>query len=123
MNEEQKDNGLKRAVKRENEFRLPSNFTYRTMRKVEEAIRLREKVSERRALFATITASVFLIGCCIAGLTIYFGDTIREAFTPATPSKTDNIQIPAFCILIFTVTPLFVLFDRWMRRRYFKHHS
>lgn len=43
MNEEQKDKGLKRAVKAENEFRLPSNFAYRTMRKVEEAIRLREK--------------------------------------------------------------------------------
>ena len=43
MNEEQKDKGLKRAVKAENEFRLPSNFAYRTMRKVEEAMRLREK--------------------------------------------------------------------------------
>ena len=40
MNEEQKDKGLKRAVKAENEFRLPSNFAYRTMRKVEEAMRL-----------------------------------------------------------------------------------
>ena len=47
MNEEQKDKGLKRAVKAENEFRLPSNFAYRTMRKVEEAMRLREKKSER----------------------------------------------------------------------------
>ena len=39
MNEEQKDKGLKRAVKAENEFRLPSNFAYRTMRKMEEAMR------------------------------------------------------------------------------------
>ena len=46
MNEEQKDKGLKRAVKAENEFRLPSNFAYRTMRKVEEAMRLREKKAE-----------------------------------------------------------------------------
>ena len=38
MNEEQKDKGLKRAIKEENGFRLPSNFAYRTMRKVEEAI-------------------------------------------------------------------------------------
>ncbi|MFR5757487.1 MAG: hypothetical protein ACLUE2_02815 [Bacteroides cellulosilyticus] len=48
---------------------------------MEEAIRLREKKSERRTLFATIAASIFLIGCCIAGLVIYFGNTIREAFT------------------------------------------
>ena len=45
MNEEQKDKGLKKAIKEENGFRLPSNFAYHTMRKVEEAIRLREKKS------------------------------------------------------------------------------
>ena len=72
MNEEQKDKGLKRAVKAENEFRLPSNFAYRTMRKVEEAMRLREKKSERKTLFATIAASVFLAGCCIAGYLLQF---------------------------------------------------
>ena len=115
MNEEQKDKGLKRAVKAENEFRLPSNFAYRTMRKVEEAMRLREKKSERRTLFATIAASVFLVGCCIAGLATYFGDVIREAFTPTENLKPDNIQIPAFWVLILITIPLFVLFDRWMR--------
>ena len=104
MNEEQKDKGLKRAIKEENGFRLPSNFAYRTMRKVEEAIR-------------------FLIGCCIAGLIIYFGDTIREAFTRTEMVETEQIQIPSFCLLIFIAIPLFVLFDRWMRKRYYKHHS
>ena len=123
MNEEQKDTGLKRAVKAENEFRLPSNFAYRTMRKVEEAMRLREKKSERKTLFATIAASVFLAGCCIAGLTTYFGDVIKEAFTPTENLKPDHIQIPAFWVLILITIPLFVLFDRWMRKRYYKHHS
>ncbi len=123
MNEEKKDKGLKRAVKEENGFHLPSNFAYHTMRKVEEATRLREKKSEQRTLFATIAASVFLMGCCITGLTIYFGDAIKEAFTPTAPLKPDNIQIPAFYMLILIATPLFVLFDRWMRRRYYKHHS
>ena len=36
MNEEQKDKGLKKAIKEENGFRLPSNFAYHTMRKVDE---------------------------------------------------------------------------------------
>ena len=123
MNEEQKDKGLKRAIKEENGFRLPSNFAYRTMRKVEEAIRLREKKSERRTLFATITASIFLMGCCIAGLIIYFGDTIREAFTRTEMVETEQIQIPSFCPPPPPPPPLFVLFDRWMRKRYYKHHS
>ena len=39
MNEELKDRGLKKAVREQTTFRLPSNFTYRTMQKVEEAIR------------------------------------------------------------------------------------
>ena len=61
MNEELKDRGLKKAVREQTTFRLPSNFTYRTMQKVEEAIRLHEK-SERRILLATIAAAIFLIG-------------------------------------------------------------
>ena len=39
MNEELKDRGLKKAVREQTTFRLPSNFTYRTMQKVEEARR------------------------------------------------------------------------------------
>ena len=35
MNEELKDRGLKKAVREQTTFRLPSNFTYRTMQKVE----------------------------------------------------------------------------------------
>ena len=109
--------------KEENGFRLPSNFAYHTMRKVEEAIRLREKKSERRTLFATIAASIFLIGCCIAGLVIYFGNTIREAFTRPEILETEKIQIPSFYLLILIAMPLFLIFDRWMRKRYFnKHH-
>lgn len=86
-------------------------------------MRLREKKSERKTLFATIAASVFLAGCCIAGLTTYFGDVIKEAFTPTENLKPDHIQIPAFWVLILITIPLFVLFDRWMRKRYYKHHS
>lgn len=123
MNEEQKDKGLKKAIKEENGFRLPSNFAYHTMRKVEEAIHLREKKSERRTLFATIAASIFLIGCCIAGLVIYFGNTIREAFIRPDILETEKIQIPSFYLLILIAMPLFLIFDRWMRKRYFnKHH-
>lgn len=84
MNEELKDRGLKKAVREQTTFRLPSNFTYRTMQKVEEAIRLREKKSERRILLATIAAAIFLIGVSGTGLVLYFGDSIREAFTPTT---------------------------------------
>lgn len=123
MNEELKDRGLKKAVREQAAFRLPSNFTYRTMQKVEESIRLREKRSERRLLLATIAAAIFLIGISGAGLVLYFGDSLREAFTPTADSRAESIRIPCFYLLLISAIPLFVLFDRWMRKQYFKHHS
>ena len=48
MNKKQKDKGLMKAVKEQPQFRLTSNFTFRTMQKVEEAILLREKKQERK---------------------------------------------------------------------------
>ena len=47
MNEGLKDKGLKRAIKEQPQFRLSTNFTFRTMQKVEEAARLHEKKIER----------------------------------------------------------------------------
>lgn len=85
------------------------------MQKVEEAIRLREKKSERRILLATIAAAIFLIGVSGTGLVLYFGDSIREAFTPTTLPQSESIQIPCFYLLLILTIPLFILFDRWMR--------
>lgn len=48
MNEGLKDKGLKRAIKEQPQFRLSTNFTFRTMQKVEEAARLHEKKIEQR---------------------------------------------------------------------------
>ncbi len=123
MNEELKDRGLKKAVREQTTFRLPSNFAYRTMQKVEEAIRLREKKSERRTLLATIAAAIFLIGTSGAGLVLYFGNSIREAFIPTTVLQPESIRIPCFYLLLILAIPLFILFDQWMRKQYFKHHS
>lgn len=72
MNEGLKDKGLKRAIKEQPQFRLSTNFTFRTMQKVEEAARLHEKKIEQRTLWATIIASLLLLASGIAGV-IYYG--------------------------------------------------
>lgn len=123
MNQEVKDKGLKKAVKEQYNFKLPSNFAYQTMQKIEEAIRLHEKKVERRTFFAMIVTAILLVGGSIAGLIIYFGDSIREAFTPNTILNIKEIQIPSIYILLILVIPLFFMFDRWMRKQYFKRHS
>ena len=104
MNEEQKDKGLKKAIKEENGFRLPSNFAYHTMRKVEEAIRLREKKSERRTLFATIAASIFLIGCCIPG---FFATSFNTSLSVLSCVSWSVIKIPNVFLHLCPIMPFF----------------
>ncbi len=73
MNEGLKDKGLKRAIKEQPQFRLSTNFTFRTMQKVEEAARLHEKKIEQRTLGATIIASLALTGQWHRRSDYYFG--------------------------------------------------
>lgn len=123
MNEEVKDKGLKKAVKEQYNFKLPSNFAYQTMQKIEAKLLLREKKSEQRTLFAMIIAAIVLVGCSIAGLIIYFGDSIREAFTPNSLVNIKEFQLPSIYLFLILIVPLFFWFDRWMRKQYFKRHS
>ena len=125
MKEKQKDKGLMKAVKEQPTFRLSSNFTFRTIQKVEEAILLREKKLERRTLLATVAASLFLIissGICMH---IYFGRHIKETLDHVflTSSHALEIHIPLIYLLFIIAIPLFMIFDRWMRKQYFKHHA
>ncbi len=123
MNEEQKDKGLKKAMKEQSQFRLPTNFTFRTMQKVEEAILLREKRLERRTLWATILASLFLLAAGIAGLLVYMGDSVKETLRNLFRESTFSGSFtPVYGCFIISVL-LLMTFDRWMRKRYFKHHS
>ena len=81
MEQNQLDKGLRKAMKTSVSPRLSTNFTFRTMLKVEEAIRLKELKQEKRMLWATIAASVFLLvggGVIIA---YFWGDAFLEMVT------------------------------------------
>ena len=67
-----------KAVKEQPQFRLTSNFTFRTMQKVEEAILLREKKQERKMLLATIAASLFLIIAAASACIFILEITLRK---------------------------------------------
>lgn len=122
MKEEQKDKGLKKAMKEQPQFRLPTNFTFRTMQKVQEAILLREKKMERRTLWATIIASLFLIATGIGGL-IYIGDSVKETLRNIFQRDAFALQFNPVYVWFIVSILLLMTFDRWMRKRYFKHHS
>lgn len=122
MKEEQKDKGLKKAMKEQPQFRLPTNFTFRTMQKVQEAILLREKKMERRMLWATIIASLFLMATGIGGL-IYIGDSVKETLRNIFQRDAFALQFNPVYVWFIVSILLLMTFDRWMRKRYFKHHS
>ena len=49
MEQNLNDNGLRKAIKASTSPRLSTNFTFRTMLKVQEAIRLKEQKQEKQS--------------------------------------------------------------------------
>lgn len=123
MEQNQLDKGLRKAMKASASPRLSSNFTFRTMLKVQEAIRLKEQKQEKQMFWATVAASVFLLvgGGVVIGY--FWGDVFLAMFTNAFTAfaRLDLLSSP-YVFLSLTVL-LLLGFDYWMRRAYFKRHS
>ena len=123
MTQNQTDKGLRKAMKASASPRLSTNFTFRTMLKVQEAIRLKELKQEKQMCWATVTASVFLLvgGGVVIGY--FWGDVFGEMFTNTFTAfaRLDLLSSP---YVFFSLAVLLLLgFDYWMRRAYFKRHS
>ena len=123
MEQNQLDKGLRKAMKVSVSPRLSTNFTFRTMLKVQEAIRLKEQKQEKQMFWATVAASVFLLvgGGVVIGY--FWGDVFLAMFTNAFTAfaRLDLLSSP-YVFLSLAVLLLWG-FDYWMRRAYFKRHS
>jgi len=122
MEQNLSDKGLRKAMTG-NSPRLSTNFTFRTMLKVEEMVRIQEAKQEKRMFIAIVAASLFLlIG---GGITIayYWGDTLWETFASFSSaiSPIDLFASPYWMLSVI----FFILmgFDYWMRRQYYKRHN
>ena len=123
MEQNRTDKGLRKAMKASVPPRLSTNFTFRTMLKVQEAIRLKEQKQEKQMFWATVAASVFLLVGCGVVIGHFWGDVFGEMFTNVFTAfaRLDLLSSP-YAFLSLAV--LFLLgFDYWMRRAYFKRHS
>ena len=123
MEQNQLDKGLRKAMKIKESPRLSTNFTFRTMLKVEEAIRLKELKQEKQMFWATVAASVFLLvgGGVVIGY--FWGDVFLAMFTNAfTAFARLNLLSSPYVFLSLAVL-LLLGFDYWMRWAYFKRHS
>ena len=123
MEQNQTDKGLKKAMKASVPPRLSTNFTFRTMLKVEEAIRLRELKQEKRMLWATIVGSMFLLVGGGVVIAYFWGDAFLEIVTHVftTFARLDILSSPY--VFLSLAILLLLGFDYWMRRAYFKRHS
>lgn len=122
MKQDLQDKGLRKALQKPMPHRLPTNFTFRTMQKVEEAVRLKEQKQERWMWFATIAASVCLLAGGAITLHIYWGEEVMETFAGLKESfgRLDLFSSPYWMLSVL----FFILmgFDYWMRRAYYKRH-
>ena len=123
MEQNQLDKGLKKAMKIKESPRLSTNFTFRTMLKVQEAIRLKELKQEKQMFWATVVASVFLLVGCGVVIGHFWGDVFLAMFTNTFTAFTrlDLLSSP-YAFLSLAVL-LLLGFDYWVRRAYFKRHS
>lgn len=110
------DKGLKKAVSRRPEFKLPSNFSYKTMKRIEEKAYLKEKREEKRIFVAwTVTVSVML-----AGGIGYFGWNCRERFLrlfygiKESVPDTDTLTL---CLPTVIALVLLFFFNNWLRKK------
>lgn len=123
MEQYQQDKGLRKAMKTSVSPRLSTNFTFRTMQKVEEALRLKELKQERRMFWITVVSSVLLLvggGVVIAH---FCGPEFMAMFTTLFTSFSQLDLFGSSYVFLSLAVLLLLGFDYWMRRDYFKRHG
>ena len=122
MKKDLTDKGLRKAMQESMPYRLPTNFTFRTMQKVEEVVCRKEQKQERWMWISLIAASVCLLVAGALTLHIYWGDEMVETFTSL---KQTFVRLDLFSSPYWMLSVLFFIlmgFDYWMRRAYYKRH-
>lgn len=119
MKQNRRDSGLRKVLHSKHSV-LPSNFTFRTMQKIEEDIRHREAKREHCMFCCAIAVSVLLMTW--GGLIIrdHYGEELQRLFYELAETFIQlSTQVLPYCYfaVIFLV---FLLLDHWMRKYYFK---
>ena len=122
MKQDRKDSGLRKALHSKHSV-LPSNFTFRTMLKIEEDIRAREKRAEKQMFYSIVAVSAAL--SAVLGIIVdnFYGEELKRMFSNIAETF---LQLDIFAtpyILFAIILILLILFDHWMRSNYYKRHK
>ena len=122
MKQEAKDRGLKKALHSKHSV-LPSNFTFRTMQKIEEDIRAREKRAEQQMFYSIVAVSAALSAVLVLIVDHFYGKELKRMFSSIAETFLQlDIFAPPY-ILFAIILILLILFDHWMRSSYYKRHT
>lgn len=112
------DKGLRTALKKQTTHRLPSNFTFRTMLRVEELVRKKEKQREQALLLAIVATSLLLLIAGGIAIHLYWEETLKNSFhsllEALTTPKEEALPYGIFLLIVF----ILMGFDHWMRKIY-----
>ena len=122
MKQDRRDSGLRKALHSKHSV-LPSNFTFRTMQKIEEDIRAREKRAEKQMFYSIVAVSAAL--SAVLGIIVdhFYGEELKRMFSNIADTF---LQLDIFAtpyILFAIILILLILFDHWMRSNYYKRHT
>ncbi|HJC94569.1 MAG TPA: hypothetical protein H9752_10280 [Candidatus Phocaeicola excrementigallinarum] len=110
------DKGLRKAIDRQQKFRLPSNFCYRTMRLIEEEKHRKEKQTEKRVFIIwIITVSIMTLGC-IGYIGWNCGDQILLVARQLGKSIPEADLLKFYLPIIIAILPL-IPFNRWLQKK------
>lgn len=122
MKQDRKDSGLRKALHSKHSA-LPSNFTFRTMQKIEEDIRAREKRAEKQIFYSIVAVSAAL--SAVLGIIVgnFYGEELKRMFSSVADTflKLDIFASPYILFAIILI--LLILFDHWMRSSYYKRQK
>ena len=122
MKQKAKDRGLKKTLSSKSNA-LPSNFTFCTMRKVEEYIRTREKRAEKQVFYSIVAVSAALSAVIGIIVDYFYGEELKRMFSDIAEIFLQlDIFAPPY-ILFAMILILLILFDHWMRSSYYKRHK
>lgn len=113
---ENTDRCIRKAIRMQPQFRLPSNFSYKMMERINEKVIYQEKRREKLTFIAIIITSLLMVATCIAIILNYTNIRLADI-----TNRLSNIAISSeilFYLPILITLPLLLWFNYWLRKKF-----
>lgn len=113
---ENTDRCIIKAIRMQPQFRLPSNFSYKMMERINEKVIYQEKRREKLTFIAIIITSLLMVATCIAIILNYTNIRLADI-----TNRLSNIAISSeilFYLPILITLPLLLWFNYWLRKKF-----